>query len=112
MLMAADLRQVSVKVAQKLSFSNPSMQALQSQLLAVQASVMGTNESHTQIQSQIWSTSVMHGPLSLGLTINPLDTQDPIAHIFAGHKIDMDNFSLTDGLDRGNHVLIKVQTHT
>ena len=65
MLTPTDLRQASVKEAQKMPFSNPSMQALQSQLTAVHASVMGTDESRTQIWFQIWSTSVMQGPLSL-----------------------------------------------
>ncbi|KAF8226911.1 hypothetical protein L208DRAFT_1299605, partial [Tricholoma matsutake] len=69
------------------------------------ASVIGTDKSHTQIQSQIWSTSVMRGPPLLWLTINPSDTHDPIAQFFAGHDIDMDNFSPTDGLDRCDHTL-------
>ena len=35
---------------------------------------------------------MMKGPPSLWITINPSDTRDPIAQVFAGEKIDMDDF--------------------
>jgi Helitron helicase-like domain at N-terminus len=66
---------------------------------------MGTDESCTQIWSQIWSTSVMQGPPSLWLTINPSDIHNPIAQIFVEHEINMDNFLPTDGPDASNHAL-------
>ena len=39
------------------------------------------------------------GPPSLWITINPLDYKDPVAQIFAGEDIDMDNFVTTAGPD-------------
>lgn len=35
---------------------------------------------------------VKKGPPSIWLTINPVDTQDPIVQLFCGQDIDLDNF--------------------
>jgi len=39
----------------------------------------------------------MKGPPSLWITINPSDTGDPIAQVFAGEAIDLDSFCRTSG---------------
>jgi hypothetical protein len=43
--------------------------------------------------------TVMNGPPSLWITINPTDTQDPVAQVFAGEDINLDNFDNTVGPD-------------
>ena len=39
---------------------------------------------------------MMRGPPSIWLTINPADTQDPIAQVLSGQDIDLDNFVKLD----------------
>lgn len=39
---------------------------------------------------------IRKGPPSIWLTINPADTQDPIAQVLWGEDIDLDNFSAHD----------------
>ena len=53
--------------------------------------VMGTDE-----YSLIWGMCVKKNPPSLWLTINPVDTQDPIAQVLCGKDIDLDNFYAKD----------------
>src|ERR1700722_654051 len=62
--------------------------------------VMGSDQSRYQLRSQIWSTTISKGPPSLWITINPSDIHDPIAQVFAGEKIDLDNFISTLGPDK------------
>lgn len=75
------------------AFSNPIMQSLRGNLNSVRAKVMGTNESRIKIQSLIWGMCVKKNPPSLWLTINPADTQDPIAQVLCGKDIDLDSFN-------------------
>ncbi len=77
--------------AQK-TFSNPIMSALRRNLTAVRAKVMGTDESRIKIRSLIWGMSIHKNPPSIWLTINPADTQDPIAQVLCGKDIDLNNF--------------------
>jgi len=66
----------------------------------VQASasrVLGSDQTRIRLRSQIWSTSIYLNPPSLWITINPCDLHDPIAQIFAGEEIDIDNFVATIG---------------
>jgi len=60
---------------------------------------MGTDESHTAIRSYIWGMIVMKGPPFLWITINPMDTHDPVAQVFTGADIDLDQFDHTTGPD-------------
>ena len=60
---------------------------------------MGSSNSRVGYQSKIWSLCLKLGPPSLWITINPLDYEDPVAQIFAGEDIDMDNFVTTAGPD-------------
>ena len=58
-------------------------------------------------RAKIWGTNLLHNPPSLWVTINPSDTQDPIAQVFAGVDIDLDVFCKTagpDSVDRSTNV--------
>ena len=72
--------------------SDPSVRLLRKNVLGALGRVMGSNQSRYRMRSQIWSTSVHLGPPSLWVTINPSDLNNPIAQVFAGEKIDVDNF--------------------
>jgi hypothetical protein len=87
-----DLLITSSEESRKVPFSNPTVKSLRSQLTALQTKVMGTDESRVKIRGQIKGMCIMKGPPSLWITINPSDTGDPIAQVFAGEKIDMDRF--------------------
>ena len=92
MLKPADLLKASAEEAHRVPFSNPSVQALRSQITAVRANVQGTDESRKSIRTKIWSATVILNPPNLWITINPSDTQDPIAQVMAGVEIDLDKF--------------------
>ncbi|KIN94543.1 hypothetical protein M404DRAFT_90965, partial [Pisolithus tinctorius Marx 270] len=77
--------------------SDPAIQLLRQHLYATAGRVQGSDHSRYQLRSQIWATSIMFNPPSLWLTINPCDLHDPVAQIFAGEHIDMDNFLATIG---------------
>ena len=76
--------------------SNPVIRSLRKNLSAVRAKVMGTDESRIKIRSLIWGMCVKKNPPSIWLTINPSDTQDPIAQVLAGQEIDLDSFDAFD----------------
>ena len=92
-----DLLVASGEESRKVPFSNPTVKALRSQLTTLRTKVMGTNESRVKIRGQIKGMCMMKGPPSLWITINPSDTGDPIAQVFAGEKIDMDDFVQSSG---------------
>jgi hypothetical protein len=72
--------------------TNDVFKSLQHSLSAVRAKVVGTDELHIKICSLIWGMCVKKGPPSIWLTINPADTQDPIAQVLCDQEIDLDNF--------------------
>jgi hypothetical protein len=94
-----DLNTASGEERRKVPFSNPVVRALRSQLSALRTKVVGTDESRIKIRGQIKGMNVMKGPPSLWITINPSDTGDPIAQVFAGEQINMDDFDKTLGPD-------------
>ena len=98
-LKLADLSKVSLEEIRHAPFSNLMVQDLRRHVLAIRAKVMGTDESRIEIRVQIWSTIVMMGPPSLWITINPSDTNDPIAQVLAGAEIDLDRCVPTLGPD-------------
>jgi hypothetical protein len=65
---------------------------------------MGTDESCIKIRSLIWGMCVMKNPPSIWLTINPADTQDPIAQVLCGEDLDLDKFNAFD-LDPSSNVV-------
>lgn len=99
-LKPSDFLNAAKEESRNIPFSNPAIQDLRKHVSAIRAKVMGTDESRIKIRAQIWSTSVMCGPPSLWITINPSDTNDPIAQVIAGCDIDLDNFVNTEGPDR------------
>lgn len=74
-------------------FSNKTIQSLRHHLTAVRSKVMGTDESRIKIRSLVWGMCIKKNSPSVWLTINPADTQDPVAQVLAGKEIDLDNFS-------------------
>ena len=96
-LKPGDLLQAAGEENRKVPFSNPAIQSLRRNVSTLRAKVMGTDESQIKIRAQIWSTIVVQGPPSLWITINPSDTNDPIAQVLAGIDIDLDHFSSTAG---------------
>ena len=96
---ADDLTKASKEETRGVPFSNPAVRTLRSQLSAVKTKVQGSDESRTSIRGKIWGTNLLHNPPSLWVTINPADTQDPIAQVLAGADIDLDNFCNTAGPD-------------
>lgn len=77
-------------------FSNVVMQAMRRTISFVRANVMGTDESRTKIRSYIWGMCIKKNPPSIWLTINPADTQDPVAQVLTGKDIDLDHFIAQD----------------
>ncbi|KIK28379.1 hypothetical protein PISMIDRAFT_91012, partial [Pisolithus microcarpus 441] len=72
--------------------TDPAIRLLRQHLYSTAGRVVGTDQSRYQLRSQIWATSIMLNPPSLWITINPCDLHDPIAQVFAGENIDMDQF--------------------
>jgi hypothetical protein len=68
-------------------------------MFASLARVTGSDNCRTQYRGRIWGTCLYKGSPSLWLTINPSDIHDPIAQIFVGEEINMDNFCATMGPD-------------
>ncbi|KAI6110442.1 hypothetical protein EDD16DRAFT_1694381 [Pisolithus croceorrhizus] len=75
--------------------SDPAIHLLHQHLHSTAGWVFGTDQSHYQLRSQIWVTSIMYNPPSLWITINPCDLHDPIAQVFVGEHIDMNHFDRT-----------------
>jgi len=71
--------------------SDPLIHLLRKHVYATGARVVGSDYSRFQLCSQIWSTSIMLNPPSLWITINPCDLHDPIAQVFAGEDINLDD---------------------
>ncbi|KAJ3910827.1 hypothetical protein F5877DRAFT_55877, partial [Lentinula edodes] len=92
-----DLLQASEEEKKKKQISNPAIRALHTQLKAVQSKVLATDENRASVWAQIWSLNVAFNPPSLWITINPSDMHNPIAQVFAGEQIDLDNFVSTRG---------------
>ena len=91
-----DLAAAGVEEQAGKSYSHPVIRSLRSNLTSIRAKVMGTDESRIKIRSRIWGMCMMKNPPSVWLTINPADTQDPIAQVLTGQEIDLDNFNALD----------------
>ncbi|KAJ7431258.1 hypothetical protein B0H11DRAFT_2262212 [Mycena galericulata] len=85
---------------QKIPISDPAVRLLRQHVHATVSRVSGSNQSRSLCRSQLWSTAIYVRPWSLWITINPIDVHDPIAQIFAGENIDLDNFVALLGPDR------------
>lgn len=98
-LTAKDLIIASKEEAANLPFSNEGVRGLRKQLSAIRTRVVGTDESRHSIRSMVWATNLAYNPPNLWVTINPPDTQDPIAQVMAGADVDLDKFFSTLGPD-------------
>ncbi|KAF8598561.1 hypothetical protein BDV93DRAFT_534310 [Ceratobasidium sp. AG-I] len=70
--------------------SNPAIQVLKRHMTA----------TSRRLRSQIRSTSLYLNQPTIWMTINPDDLHDPIAQVFAGEEVNMDDFIKTAGLDK------------
>ena len=91
------LQQAADQEAHGRAVSDQAILLLRKHVHATALRVKGSNESRTSLRSQIMWTNVMKNPLSLWITINPSDIHDPIAQIFCGQNLDLDNFLSTLG---------------
>jgi hypothetical protein len=100
MITAEKLEQAREEEAKSQPISDPAVRLLRQHVHATVGHVTGSDQKRCQLRSQIWSTSISKGPPALWITINPCDLHDPIAQIFAGEHIDLDNFFATAGPDK------------
>lgn len=96
----ADLRKAAKDEAERRPISHPGVRLLKKHIHAVAGRIMGSDQGRYRLRSKIWSTSIMLGPPSLWITINPDDLHDPILQIIAGEDIDMDHFQSSLGPDK------------
>jgi hypothetical protein len=94
-----DLRRAQAEEEAHQKPSNNDVNKLHRQVYAVGGRVMGSRNSRSMYQSQIWSACLKLGPPSLWLMVNPVDYDDPVAQVFAGESIDMNNFMYAAGPD-------------
>ena len=83
-----------------LPISDPAVCSLRKHIHATGGRVMGSDQVRYQLRSQIWSTSIYLNPPSFWMTINPCDLHDPIAQVFCGEEVDMNNFMASLGPSR------------
>ncbi|KIO04742.1 hypothetical protein M404DRAFT_52669, partial [Pisolithus tinctorius Marx 270] len=95
----ADLKHVAAQEARHEPISNAWVRALRRHVTAVNGRVLGSDSAQASYHSMIWGTCLMLGGPSLWLTINPVDIHDPIAQIFAGEDIDLNEFNAHLGPD-------------
>ena len=81
--------------AQGRQISDPVIQLLRRHIYATGGRVMGSDHARYQLRSQIWGTTLMLNPPSIWITINPCDLHDPLAQVFAGEDVSMDNLLRT-----------------
>ncbi|KIO05456.1 hypothetical protein M404DRAFT_54843, partial [Pisolithus tinctorius Marx 270] len=99
----ASMQQAVREEEQHRRISDPAIQLLRQHLYATASRVQGSDHSRYQLRSQIWATSIMFNPPSLWITINPCDLHDPVAQVFAGEHINMDNFLASTGPSKEKH---------
>ena len=91
------LKQAQVEEGKNVPISDPAVRLLRKHIHATGGRVMASDQARYQLRSQIWSTSIYMNPPSLWITINPCDLHDPIAQVFCGEEIDLDNFVASAG---------------
>ena len=94
-----DLQQAQMDEEAHCPILNECVQSLRHHLYATSLHVMALGQMCMSYYSQIWGTCLWLRPPLLWLTINPMDYEDPIAQIWAGEQIDMDNFMNIMGPD-------------
>jgi len=91
------LEQARNEEENKLPISDPAVRLLQKHIHATGGRIMASDQVRYQLRSQIWSTSIYLNPPSLWITINPCNLHDPIAQVFCGKEINLNNFNATMG---------------
>ncbi|KIN95492.1 hypothetical protein M404DRAFT_165673, partial [Pisolithus tinctorius Marx 270] len=99
----ADLKQAAAEEARHELISNARVRALRRHVTAANGRVIGSDNTRASYRSMIWGTCLMLGGPSLWLTINPVDIHDPIAQVFAGENIDLNDFNAHLGPDSNRH---------
>ena len=89
---AAKLEAAKREEEKGLPISDTAVHALKNHIHATASRIQGSDQARYCLRSEIWSTSTVFGPPSLWITINPSDLHDPIAQVFAGEEINMDEF--------------------
>jgi len=104
-LTPADLIKASEEETRGVLYSNPGVRALRTEIRGIRSRITGTDESRTSIRSEIWGNNLLFNPPALWITMNPPDTQDPIAQVLAGAEINLDQFCNTAGPDHTQRAL-------
>lgn len=92
-----DLLKAAEEEKRKAPITNPAVRSLRELVSSLRTKVPGTDESRTGMRSQIWGLTTMKNAPSIWLTINPSDTNDPIAQVLAGEDINLREFIRTAG---------------
>jgi len=92
-IMLKDLKQAEAEERRRDPISNPRVCALQKHVVTANGRVIGSDHARAQYHSMIWGTCLFLGGPTIWITINPADIHDPIAQVFAGETINMDNFN-------------------
>ncbi|KAL6302018.1 hypothetical protein BKA93DRAFT_818757 [Sparassis latifolia] len=87
------LKSAAEQEANHQPISDPGVRLLRKHLYASAMHVTGSNSSREKLRSEIWGMTILLNAPSLWVTINPDDLHSPIAQIFCGEDIDMDQFS-------------------
>ncbi|KAF5389042.1 hypothetical protein D9757_004879 [Collybiopsis confluens] len=94
-----DLKQSAEEEDAKKPISNAAVRTLRKHVFGAAARVEGSDAACMAHRSKIWSTTMMEGPPTVWITINPADIHNPIAQVFARVDIDLDNFVKETGPD-------------
>ncbi|KIL62632.1 hypothetical protein M378DRAFT_58184, partial [Amanita muscaria Koide BX008] len=100
----ADLLAAAAEKEKGLPFSNDRVKKLLYNVKLTSGRILGTDQSRAALRSKIWSTAVFMGPPSIWMTINPADIHDPIAQLFCGEEIDLEQFNDLQGQCANNVV--------
>ncbi|TFK88333.1 hypothetical protein K466DRAFT_489162 [Polyporus arcularius HHB13444] len=100
------LKRASEDEAAKRPIQDPAVLLLKRLVHGAAGRVQGTDAARYKIRAQIWSTSLVYGPPSMWITINPSDIHDPIAQFFAGESINLDNFLASAGPDAARRAMV------
>jgi hypothetical protein len=95
-----DLKSAAKETDQNMRISNPAVRLLHQHVHATGGRIMGSDATRISLRSQIWATSICFNAASVWITVNPDDLHNPIAQVFIGEEIDLDNFVKTAGPDR------------
>lgn len=96
---SADMRIAVQEEAEGRTPSDPRIQLLRKHVFGASSRVTGSDNSRVLYRGCIWGTTLLLRGPSLWITINPNDINDPVAQVFAGEEINLDDFIATIGPD-------------